>query len=76
MLALSFLELVVTDVFEFATVLTDFLYAVNGGLNLYAAAVIFVVGQPSSPTSSGVGTASCAGPSLVRTPGVDPTGLP
>ena len=42
-LALSFLELVVTDVFEFAPFLTDFLYAVNGGLNLYAAAVIFVV---------------------------------
>ena len=42
-LALSFLELVVTDVFEFAPFLTDFLYAVNGGLNLYAAAVIFVI---------------------------------
>jgi branched-chain amino acid transport system permease protein len=42
-LALAFLELVVTDVFEFAPALTDFLYSLNGGLNMYAAAVIFVV---------------------------------
>ena len=42
-LALAFLELVVTDVFEFAPAVTDFLYALNGGLNMYAAVVIFVV---------------------------------
>lgn len=42
-LALAFLELVVSDVFEFAPALVDFLYAPNGGLNVYAAAVIFVV---------------------------------
>jgi branched-chain amino acid transport system permease protein len=42
-LALAFLELVVTDVFGFAPVITDFIYALNGGLNMYAAVTIFFV---------------------------------
>jgi branched-chain amino acid transport system permease protein len=42
-LGLSFLELVVTVVFEFAPAITDFIYALNGGLNMYAAVVIFVI---------------------------------
>ena len=43
MLGLAFLELVVTDIFSFVPALTDFIYALNGGLNVYAAVTIFVV---------------------------------
>ncbi len=42
-LGLAFLELVVTDIFSFVPALTDFIYALNGGLNTYAALIIFVV---------------------------------
>jgi branched-chain amino acid transport system permease protein len=42
-LGLAFLELVVTDLFDFAPAIPKFLYAVNGGLNVYAAVTIFVV---------------------------------
>jgi branched-chain amino acid transport system permease protein len=40
-LALAFLELVVTDIFDFAPAISDFIYALNGGLNMYAAVTIF-----------------------------------
>jgi branched-chain amino acid transport system permease protein len=42
-LGLAFLELVVTDIFSFIPALTNFIYALNGGLNMYAAVTIFVV---------------------------------
>ncbi len=42
-LGLAFLELVVTDIFSFIPALTNFIYALNGGLNMYAAVTIFAV---------------------------------
>ena len=40
-LALAFLEIVVSDILDFAPAVTEFLYALNGGLNLYAAVTVF-----------------------------------
>jgi len=42
-LAFAFLELIVEDIFEFAKVVTQFIYAQNGGLTVASATVIFIV---------------------------------
>jgi len=47
-LAFAFLELVMEDIFEFADVFTEFIYSINGGLNIIAAVVIFVVSSLSA----------------------------